>query len=43
MKERGQFPDDACLIITKDLYFTRSQCIVIGAVVAGAYVYGKFN
>lgn len=41
MKEKGQFPDDACLIISKDLYFTRSQCVVIGGVVVGAYLWGK--
>jgi hypothetical protein len=36
-------PEDACLILTDSLYFTRSQCAFIGAVVVGAYVWGKFS
>ncbi|ORY75942.1 hypothetical protein BCR35DRAFT_325733 [Leucosporidium creatinivorum] len=40
---KGELPDDACLILSEDLYFTRSQCAFMGAVVVGAYVWGKLS
>lgn len=36
-------PEDACLILSDNLYFTRSQCAFMGAVVVGAYVWGKLS
>ncbi|KAI5476356.1 START-like domain protein [Pseudohyphozyma bogoriensis] len=43
LSKEGGFPEDACLIISKDLYFTRQQCAVLGGVVVLAYLWGKFT
>lgn len=34
-------PEDACIIISPDLYFTRSQCKFIGAILVVAFLWGK--
>ncbi|GAA5870056.1 hypothetical protein JCM1840_003569 [Sporobolomyces johnsonii] len=37
----GSLPPNACLIISKDLYFTQQQVVFMLALVAVAYVWGK--
>ena len=36
-------PADACIIISKDLYFTKSQVLVMGGVMLAAYAWGKLS
>lgn len=38
-----QVPEDAVLIINKDLYFTSSQIKVVGGVIVAAWLWGKFS
>lgn len=42
-RSAGAYPEDACLIITKDLFFTRQQVVFVGGVVAVAWAWGKFT
>lgn len=37
------FPDDACLILSKDLYFTRSQCTFMAFLFFVAFLWGKLG
>ncbi|SCV71339.1 BQ2448_2927 [Microbotryum intermedium] len=42
VKQRGAFPPDAMIILTDDLYFTKSQVMFIGGVGLVAFLWGKF-
>lgn len=35
-------PDNAMLILSKDLYFTQQQVLFMVAVIVAAYAWGKF-
>ncbi|KAM0790700.1 hypothetical protein ACM66B_004557 [Microbotryomycetes sp. NB124-2] len=42
-EKRGNVPSDAMLIISQDLYFTKSQVMVMAGLLAAAYVWGKLS
>ncbi|KDE03535.1 hypothetical protein MVLG_06001 [Microbotryum lychnidis-dioicae p1A1 Lamole] len=42
VKQRGALPPDAMIILTDDLYFTKSQVMFIGGVGLIAFLWGKF-
>ncbi|KAL8278519.1 hypothetical protein RQP46_009011 [Phenoliferia psychrophenolica] len=41
MMQPGSIPENACLIISKDLYFTRQQVVFMAGVVAVSFAWGK--
>lgn len=42
-KGEGKVPEDAMLIITPTLYFTRPQVMFVVVLLLGAFAYGKFT